>query len=171
MKNEGQMVWCLGKSLSQSAGRGKGGVTDAVMCVCVCVCISVCMCKNECMCCLSTHMPSLRPNLPTPTPTKCNICLGAATAVDHHARDLAVDDLLFVVEVEHVDGRHLSRGAAGPSRAPGVGMLDQVGVRVLLHEHVLALARAVIGLVALGRDDPVPAKRLKVDSERVAAAA
>lgn len=50
-------------------------------------------------------------------------------------------------------------------------MLDQVRVRVLLHEHVLALARAIVGLVALRRDDPVPAKRLKVDGERIAAAA
>lgn len=30
--------------------------------------------------------------------------LRAATAVDHHAGDLAVNDLLLVVEVEHVDG-------------------------------------------------------------------
>lgn len=42
---------------------------------------------------------------------------------------------------------------------------------VLLHEHVLALAGAVVGFVALGRDDPVPAKGLKVDGQRVAAAA
>lgn len=50
-------------------------------------------------------------------------------------------------------------------------MLDQVGVWVLLHEHVLALARAVVGLVALGGDDPVPAEGLEVDGEGVAAAA
>lgn len=50
-------------------------------------------------------------------------------------------------------------------------MLDQVGVRVLLHEHVLTLARAVVGLVALGRDDPVPAEGFEVHGERVAAAA
>ena len=97
--------------------------------------------------------------------------LGAAAPVHHHARDLAVDDLLLVVEVQHVDGGHLGGRAAGPGRAARVGVLHQVGVRVLLHEHVLALARAVVGLVALGRDDPVPAERLKVHRQRVAAAA
>lgn len=42
---------------------------------------------------------------------------------------------------------------------------------VLLHEHVLALAGAVVGFVALGRNDPVPAEGLKVDGQRIAAAA
>lgn len=50
-------------------------------------------------------------------------------------------------------------------------MLHEVRVRVLLHEHVLALARAVVSLVALGRDDPVPAESLEVHGERVTAAA
>lgn len=97
--------------------------------------------------------------------------LGAATAIHHHARDLAVDNLLLVIEVEHVDWGHLGRGAAGPSRASWVGLLHQVGVWILLHEHVLALAGAVVGLVALRCNDPVPAKSLKVHRERVSAAA
>lgn len=101
-----------------------------------------------------------------PSPT-----LGAATAIHHHARDLAVDNLLLVIEVEHVDGGHLGGRAAGPGRAPRVGLLHQVGVRVLLHKHVLALAGAVVGLVAFRGDDPVPAKSLKVHREGVAAAA
>lgn len=42
---------------------------------------------------------------------------------------------------------------------------------VLLHEHVFTLARAVVGLIALGSDDPVPAEGLKVHRQRVAAAA
>lgn len=96
--------------------------------------------------------------------------LGAATSVHHHARDLAVDNLLLVIEVEHVDWGHLGRGAAGPSRASWIGLLHQVGVWIFLHEHVLALAGAVVGLVALRCDDPVPAKSLKVHCERVSAA-
>lgn len=97
--------------------------------------------------------------------------LGAATSIYHHSRDFAVDDLLLVIEVEHVNGGHLGRGAAGPGRAPGVGVLHQVGVWVLLHEHVLALAGAVVGFVTLGGNDPVPAERLKIHSQGVAAAA
>ena len=97
--------------------------------------------------------------------------LGAATAVHHHARDLAVDNLLLVIEVEHVDWGHLGGCAAGPRRASWVSLLHQVGVRILLHKHVLALAGAVVGLVAFRSDDPVPAKSLKVHSEGVAATA
>lgn len=82
-----------------------------------------------------------------------------------------MDDLLLVVEVEHVNGGHFGWGAARPCGTPGVGVLDEVCVWVLLHEHVLALAGAVVGFVALGGDDPVPAEGLKVDGQRVAAAA
>lgn len=49
--------------------------------------------------------------------------------------------------------------------------MHQVGVRILLHEHVLALAGAVVGLVSFRRDDPVPAKSLKVHCEGISAAA
>lgn len=97
--------------------------------------------------------------------------LGAATSIHHHARDLAIDDLLLVIEVEHVDWGHLGRGAAGSRRASWVGLLHQVGVWILLHEHVFTLAGAVVGLVALRCDDPVPAKSLKVHCERISAAA
>lgn len=82
-----------------------------------------------------------------------------------------MNDLLLVIEVEHVNGRHLGRGTAGPCRASGVGVLHQVGVRIFLHKHVLALARAIVGFVAFGGNDPVPAERLKVHSQRVATAA
>lgn len=44
-------------------------------------------------------------------------------------------------------------------------------MRVLLHEHVLALAGTVVGFVALGGNDPIPAERLEVHRQRVAAAA
>lgn len=91
--------------------------------------------------------------------------------VHNHGWDLAVDDLLLAVEVEHVDGRHLGRRAAGPRRAPRVGLVDQVGVRVLLQVQELTLAGAVVGPVALGCDDPVPAELLEVDGEWVATAA
>lgn len=49
--------------------------------------------------------------------------------------------------------------------------MHQVGVWILLHEHIFALAGAVVGLVAFRRNDPVPAKSLKVHSEGVATAA
>lgn len=96
---------------------------------------------------------------------------GAAAVVNHHRRNLPVDDLLLAVEVEHVDGRHLGGRAAGPRRASGVGLVDQVCVRVLLQVQKLTLPGAVVCPVALGRDDPVPSKLLEVDSEWVAAAA
>ena len=94
----------------------------------------------------------------------------APTAVHHHGRDLAVDDLLFSVKVEHVDGRHLGGGAAGARSPSGVGLVHQVGVRVLLQVHVLTLPGAIVGLVALWGNNPVPAKVLEVHRERVAAA-
>lgn len=97
--------------------------------------------------------------------------LRAATSIHHHPRDLAVDDLLLVIEVEHVNGGHLGRGTAGPCGASGVGVLHQMGVRVFLHEHVLALAGAVVGFVAFGGNDPVPTERLEIHSQRVATAA
>ena len=40
--------------------------------------------------------------------------LRTTTSVHHHARDLSMDDLLLIVEVEHVDRGHLGGGAAGP---------------------------------------------------------
>lgn len=97
--------------------------------------------------------------------------LRAATSIHHHSRDLAVDDLLLVIEVQHVNGGHLSRSTAGPCRSSGVRVLHQVGVWVFLHKHVLALARAVVCFVALRGNDPVPAESLKVHGERVATAA
>lgn len=96
---------------------------------------------------------------------------GAAAVVDHHGRDLSVDDLLLAVEVQHVDGRHLGGRAAGPRGAPWVGFVHQVCMWVLLQVHELALSRAVVGPVAFGCNDPVPAKLLEVDGEGVAAAA
>ncbi|CAN8020861.1 unnamed protein product, partial [Ixodes persulcatus] len=95
----------------------------------------------------------------------------AAASIDDHARQHAVDDVVVIVEVEHRNGRDLARGAAGASGAGQVHLLYEVRVRVLLHEHVWALAAAVVGLVALGRDDPVPAELLEVHRQRVAAAA
>lgn len=50
--------------------------------------------------------------------------LRAAASVHHHPGDFPVDDLLLVVEVEHVNGGHLGRGAAWPCGAPGIGVLD-----------------------------------------------
>lgn len=91
--------------------------------------------------------------------------------VDHHGRDLSVDDLLLAVEVEHVDGRHLGRSAARPCGSPWVGLVHQVSMWILLQVQELALPGAVVSPVALGCDDPVPAELLEVDGEWVAAAA
>lgn len=41
--------------------------------------------------------------------------LRASTPVNNHAGDFAIDDLLFVIEVQHVDGGHLSGRTARPS--------------------------------------------------------
>lgn len=81
-----------------------------------------------------------------------------------------MDDLLLVIEVEHVNGGHLGRGTAGPCGASGVGVLHEVSVRVFLHEHVLALAGTIVGFVAFWGNDPVPAERLEIHSKRVATA-
>lgn len=45
-----------------------------------------------------------------------------------------------------------------------------MSVRVLLEEDVGAFPRAVVGLVFLGRDDPIPAELDEVHRQRVAAA-
>lgn len=95
----------------------------------------------------------------------------AATAIHHHGGDLAIDDLLFSVEIEHVDGRHLGGRAAGARSATWAGLVHQVCVRILLQVHVVTLARAVVGLVAFGGNNPVPAEVFKVHSEWIAAAA
>lgn len=101
----------------------------------------------------------------------CGVASGAAAVVHHHRGDLPVDDLFLAIEVQHVDGRHLGGRAAGPCGAPRIGLVHQVCVWVLLQVQELALPRAVVGPVALGRDDPVPSKLLKVNCERVPAAA
>lgn len=44
-------------------------------------------------------------------------------------------------------------------------------MRVLLKVHVLALSRAIVGFVALGRNNPVPAEVLEVHGKGVTAAA
>ncbi len=97
--------------------------------------------------------------------------LRTATSIHHHPWDFAVNNLLLVIEVEHVNGGHLGWGTAGSCGASGVGMLHQVGVRVFLHEHILALARAIVGFVAFGGNDPVPAECLEIHSQRVTTAA
>lgn len=82
-----------------------------------------------------------------------------------------MDDLLLVIEVQHVNGGHLCWGTAGPCRSSGVCVLHQVGVWVFLHKHVFALAGAVVRFVAFRGNDPVPAKSLEVHGQRVATAA
>lgn len=98
-------------------------------------------------------------------------CLRAAAAIHHHAGNLSVDDLLLVVKIEHIYGWHFGGRTARAGRASRISVLHQMGVWVLLHEHVLTLAWTVVGLVALRSDDPIPSECLKVHCEWVAAAA
>ena len=91
--------------------------------------------------------------------------------VNHHRRDLSIDDLFLAVKVEHVDGRHLGGCAAGPRCAPRIGLVNKVCMWVLLQVQELALPRAIVGSVALGRNDPVPPELLKVNRERVSTTA
>lgn len=80
--------------------------------------------------------------------------------IHQHVRDLAIEILLLVTEVEH-----LGRCASEPRRSSWIGLLYQVGVQTLSDEHLLALAGAVVGLVALRCNDPVPDQSLKVHCE------
>lgn len=82
-----------------------------------------------------------------------------------------MDYLLFIIEVEHVYWRHLRGCAAWPCWASGIGMLHQMSMWVLLHEHVLTLAWAVVCLVTFRSNDPVPAKSFKVHCKRVSTTA
>lgn len=82
-----------------------------------------------------------------------------------------MDYLLFIIEVQHVYRWHLRGGAAWPCWSSRIGMLNQMSMWVLLHEHVLTLAWTVVCLVTFGCNDPVPAKSFKVHCERVATTA
>lgn len=103
----------------------------------------------------------------TATPEPTDEGSGATAEVHDHRGDFSVDDLLAVVEVQHVNRRHLGGSAARSRTAPRVGLVNDVTVGVLLN----ALAGAVVGFVALGGDYPVPTEILEVDGERIPAAA
>lgn len=104
-------------------------------------------------------------------PVSCRVSSGAATVVDHHRGDLSIDDLFLAIEIQHVDGWHLGGCAAGPSGAPWIGLVYQVCMWVLLQVQELTLPWAIVGPVALGCNDPVPSKLLKVNCEGVSTAA
>lgn len=95
-------------------------------------------------------------------------CLRARTLVNDHVRYGAVDDVVLAVKVQQLDGAHFARRTARTGRRaelPDVcmGVARRIGQR--------ALARTVVGLVALRRNDPVPAELVKVHCQWVAAAA
>lgn len=125
------------------------------------LCHKVCRWRTDC----AEAPPSSPPSCQGVSPNS-----RASTSVHHHGGNLAIDDLLFAIKVEHVDRRHLCGGATGARRPSGVGLVHQVGVGVLLQVHVLTLPGAVVGLVALWGNNPVPAKVFKVHCERVATA-
>lgn len=92
--------------------------------------------------------------------------LGTPAPVHHHPRQPSEYNVRVLVEVEHVDGAHLSGGAAWPDAVVG-GHLHEVDVSVVAHRHVGAVPRAVVRLVLLGGDDEVVAELLEVDDEGV----
>ena len=96
--------------------------------------------------------------------------LGAAAPVDYHTGQISVDDVKFVVEIEHRDGRHFSGCATGACRSGRIGLLDDVRVRILLEENVRALPCTVVGLVLFRGDDPIPSELDKVHRQRIATA-
>lgn len=99
-----------------------------------------------------------------------HVQLRATTTLNYHARQQAVDDVEVGVEVEHGYSFHLAWSAARPC-ARGLGHVpSDIRVRVLAHEGDGALARAIVGFVLLGCNDPVPAERLEVHCQGVATA-
>lgn len=82
-----------------------------------------------------------------------------------------MNDVVAVVEIKQRYGRHLCRVATWPGPAARLRLRDDVCVRVLLEEHITALARAEVCPVALRRNDPVPVELDEVNDKRVATAA
>ena len=103
-----------------------------------------------------------------------------------HAGQLAKDDVVVLVEVEHVDSCHLAGGAAGPGGAVEPHHLGEGAVGVLGGGPQVAAPGADVRLVgpagehgdqgagesgqheAAGRpgeEDPLPAELLEVDGE------
>lgn len=99
-----------------------------------------------------------------------SVRLSTPTPVNHHVRQITKDNVQVAVKVQHGDVRHFPRCTARPSHGR-VGVTHQLGMGVLGQKHGLTFARAKVGFVGLGRDNPVPTKGLKVDLERVATAA
>jgi len=102
----------------------------------------------------------------------------AAARVDDHVLVVLDDDPVVGVDVQHRDGVHLGRDAAGPRRGARVHRVDERldhgvvgGVEVVGHVE-RTVAGAVERLVAGRRHDPVvPADLAEVDVQRRAAAA
>nr|CAD7596478.1 unnamed protein product [Timema genevievae] len=90
----------------------------------------------------------------------CSYLFGETAArFDDHAWDGAQEDVAVIVEVEDGDGRHLTGDAArGPVLHGG-----DVGVRVLLLEHVGAFSETAMGLVLFRGDNPVPTELLEIE--------
>lgn len=92
--------------------------------------------------------PAWRIELSTPTP------------IYHHVRQVAKDNISFIVKVENGNSGRLARSAARCHAR--VGIAHQLRVCVLGQEHVVAFPRAIVCLVRLWCDNPIPAKRFKV---------
>ena len=101
------------------------------------------------------------------SPFEDSACSRAAAAVDDHARERAVNDIVAIVEVEQRYRRHLGRIATRAGPTVRFCLRDDVRVRVLLKEDVSTLARAEVCPISLGCDHPVPVEVDEIDDERI----
>lgn len=111
-------------------------------------------------------------------PTWVRPRLGTAALIDDHLGQVPLDDVTVVREVYKRHGRKLHGRAARLEYGRLLGLpvvLDglsvDVEVRVRCSVHAAAVAPAVVGVVAAGRDYPrVPADVLELDVEPLLAA-
>lgn len=109
---------------------------------------------------------------------RARVCSRATALVDDHFGQVPLDDVAVVREVYERHGRELDGRAARLEYGRVLGLpvvLDrlrvQVEVRVRCPVHATAVAAAVVGVVAAGRDYPrIPADLLELDVEPLLAA-
>lgn len=96
--------------------------------------------------------------------------LRTSASIDHHAGQIAVNNIKFVVKVEHWNGWHFARGATRSGRAGRIGLLHDMRVRIFLQKDVRTFAWTIIRLVLFRRDDPIPSEFDEIHRQWIAAA-